>query len=250
MNDRSLMNRLFLSAHLVIMVPGMLCCSCTRAKEKKIPSAEQVIEASLHAVGSKADREVVKNMISLANCSSPGGSYTTEIHTASGGYSYFKQKYSYKPNVYEAVIRNKTSGIQLTDPGNRLNRETVYTIRGHEFINMILEIDQRFHNFQEPEMVEADKVKSYRLKAKDELDHPCYLFFDMKTDLLTSLHFQDPVNEKEIIVIKFTGWKKVQGLQVPHHVEIKQGEKLFTFNMVKILFNDPGFQEKEVYEKN
>lgn len=250
MNDRSAMNKLFLSMHLIVMVPCMICCSCTGWKEKKIRSAEQVIEASLHAVGSEADRKGARNMILFANCSSPKGHYTTEIHTASDGYSYFKQKYSYTPGVYEAVILSKTSGVQLLNPVKQLGREAIYTIRGHAFINMILEVDQRFRHFLEPEIVESGSVKSYRLKATDELDHPCYLFFDMKTNLFTALHFQDPVNEKEIIVIKFSGWKKVQDLQVPHHVEINQGDKAFTFDMVKIGFNDPGFQKKEVHDKN
>lgn len=250
MNDRSAMKKLFLSTQLIVMVPCMICCGCSGWKEKKIRSAEQVIEASLHAAGTETARKAVSNMISIANCSSPGGSYTTEIHTALDGYSYFKQTYSYKPNAYEAVIFSKTSGVQLMDPGSQLNREAIYTIRGHAFINMILEVDQRFRNFQEPEIVEAGSVKSYRLRATDELDHPCYLFFDRETDLFTALHFQDPVHEKETIVIKFSGWKKVQDLQVPHHVEINQGDKVFTFDMVKIIFNDPGFRKKEVHEKN
>lgn len=249
MNDRSAINKLFLSMHLLVMVPCMIFCGCSGWKEKKTRSAEQVIETSLHVVGSETDRESVSNMISIANCSSPSGSYTTEIHTALGGYSYFKQKYSYKPNVYEVVIFNKTSGIRLMDPGSQLNRAAVYTIRGHEFINMILEVNQRFRNFQEPEIVEADSVKLYRLKATDELDHPCYLFFDVKKKLFTALQFQDPINEKEIIIIKFAGWRKVQELQLPHHVEIIQGDKTFTFDFTRIVFNDPGFQKKRINEK-
>ncbi len=236
--------------HFIVMVLCMICCSCTGKQGKKIRSAEQVIEASLRAVGRESDRAGVNSMISFADCSSPRGRYTTEIHTASDGYSYFKQKYSYKPEVYEAVILNKTSGVQLMNPVKQLGREAIYTIRGHAFISMILEMNQRFRNFQQPEIVTADSVRLYRLKATDELDHTCYLFFDVKTKLVTALHFQDPVNEKEIIVIKFSGWKKMQDLQVPHHVEINQGDKVFTFDMVKIVFNDPGFQKKEVYDKN
>lgn len=54
-------------------------------------SAEKTIQASLNAVGTKPDRDKIQNLVSLADCISANGKYTTEMHTASGGYSYFNR---------------------------------------------------------------------------------------------------------------------------------------------------------------
>lgn len=249
MNSKPAGNNLFRSMSLIFLIPGMICCSCKGRQEKKIQYAEQVIAASLLAVGTKENRERISNIFFLADCVSPQGRYTTEVHTAAGGYTYFKQLYSYKPAAFEAIVYNRASGVETGNPVKQLNGDAIYTIRGHAFVNTILEVDQRFHDFQQPEMVTADSMRSYRLKAKDELDHPCYLFFDETTNLFTALQIQDPANEKEVIIIRFSGWKRVQELQAPHRIEINQGDKVFTFDLTRIVFNDPGFQKKSINEK-
>lgn len=209
-------------------------------------TAEKVIEASLDAIGTKADREKIQNLVSLADCISPKGKYTTEIHTASPGYSYFKQVYSYKPGSFEAVIENKTNGYVIGDSIKPLAKEAVYAIRSHEFHNMVLEVDQRFHDYGKPENIKADGMKAYRLKAKDELNNECTLFFDVDTGLLSALHFQNPDSTKEIIKIKFSNWKKLQYLLLPQHVDIDQAEKLYTFDFTKVIFNSPDFHYKNI----
>ena len=85
----------------------ILLHSCSGPEDQ---SAEKIIRASLNAVGTKPDRNKIQNLVSFAECVSPNGKYSTEIYTDSGGYSYFKQVYSYKPTPFEAVIENKDSG--------------------------------------------------------------------------------------------------------------------------------------------
>jgi hypothetical protein len=230
-----------------IKYPGVAAClllsiflySCTNENKQ---TAEQIIKTSLEAVGTKADREKMQNLESLADCMSPNGKYTTKIHTASGGYSYFKQVYSYKPKPFEAVIENKASGYVLGDSIKLLPKEAVYTIRSHEFHNMVFEVDQRFHDFVKPERVDTGGVNAYRLKAKDELNNECLLFFDVKTGLLSALHFQNPTDAKEIIPVKFSNWKKQQGLLLPLHIDIKQADKSYSFDFKKLLFNSKEFK--------
>ena len=209
-------------------------------------TAEQVIQTSLNAVGKIADREKIQNMVSLADCISQNGKYTTEIHAARGGYSYFKQVYSYKPAAFEAIIENKTNGYVFGDSIKSLPPEAVYTIRSHEFHNMVLEVNQRFHDFEKPENIEADGMKAYKLKAKDELNNECTLFFDVKTGLLSALHFQNPADAKEIIIIIFSSWRKLQNLLLPQHVDIDQSGKKYTFDFTKVIFNSPDFHYKNV----
>ena len=227
----------------------MMCTllyNCTDQKKQNLQTADGIIWASLNAVGTKTDREKIQNLVSLADCMSPNGKYTTEIHTAHVGYSYFKQEYSYKPVSFEAVIENKASGYMIGDSIEPLSREAIYAIRSHEFHSMILEIDQRFHDLEKPEMIKADSVNIYSIKAKDELNNGCKLFFDVKTGLLSAIHFQNPDSTKALIKTHFSNWKSVQGLLLPYHVDIDQSGKLYSFNFTGIRINDPGFSYKKI----
>ena len=224
----------------------LFCIFLLGCANKKKQTAEEVIQISLNAVGKKTSREQIKNLVSLADCISPNGKYTTEIHTVSGGYSYFKQIYTYKPTPFEAVIENKVNGYVIGDSIKPLSKEAICAIRSHEFHNMILEVDQRFHDLEKPEMIKADVVKTYSIKAKDELNNACKLFFDVKTGLLSAIHFQNSDSTKEIIKTRFSNWKKVQEILLPHHVDIDQSGKMYSFDFTSIHFNDPDFNYKKV----
>lgn len=181
-------------------------------------TAKEVIETSLNAIGTKADRAKIKNLVSLADCMSPNGKYSTEIYTAFGGYSYVKQVYSYKPTAFEAVIENNTSGCIIGVSIQPLSKEAIHAIRSHEFQNIILDVDQRFHDFGSPEIKEFEGTKEYRLQAKDNLNNECSLFFNVGTGLLSAIHFRNPDSSKEIIKTKFSNWKNQQDLLLPFHV--------------------------------
>lgn len=234
----------------IVSVTGCFCfllCnllySCSNSKEQ---SAEKIIQASLNAVGTKADRDKIQNLVSFADCISPDGKYTTEIHTASDGYTYFKQVYSYNPELFEAVIENKIRGFSISDSVKPLSKEVVYTIRGHTFQNIVLEQDKRFHDFERPVKTERDGLKMYEVKAKDELNHPCLIFFDHDSMLPTALHIQNPGDVHEVLKIKFSNWKKIQGILMPCKVTIDQSGKVYSFNFTKLRFNSPDFKYKSV----
>jgi hypothetical protein len=217
-------------------------CRCADSPKQ---TAEEVIGASLNAVGQKADNNELQNLISFANCVSPGGKYTTEIHSTVTGYSYFKQVYSYKTDTFEAVIKNRTQGYIPGDSVKPLSKEAVFTIRAHEFQNIVLEVDSRFHDFRKPEIIETAGIKVHRLKAKDELNNECTLFFDVNTGLLTEIHLQSPDNPAEILEIKFGGWKMAGGFVLPHVVTIDQSGKKFLFEFSTIKLNNSDFKYKK-----
>jgi len=238
----------------VIVLFGVLFLSSCKNKmdqsSKNILTVNEVIETSLNTIGDKATREKVKNLVSKANCVSPNGNYTTEIQTATNGYSYFKQVFSYKPESFEAVIENKTSGYSIGDSLKPLSKESLSVIREHEFQNIVLEVNQRFHDFELIENEEKDGINNYKLKAKDELGKTNFIFFDEKTRLLTEIHFPNPSDENEMIKTKFSNWKKTNNLQLPYHVEINQSGKLYTFDYTKLILNSPDFKYKNVKNEN
>ncbi|RYU93899.1 DUF4292 domain-containing protein [Emticicia agri] len=224
----------------IIFVP--LLSSCRNSENHKV-NAETIITQSLDAVGQKASRDKIETIIAFANCTSPKGNYTTQIHTSAKGYSYFKQTYSYNPQDFEVKIYNNTKGFVVGDSTQPLTKEAIFAIKSHEFYNLILDIHERFNDFSEPEELKADKQPVYRIAAKDELNHLSLLFFDKRTGFLNEIHLQNPENEKELLIIRFSDWKKVDDLQLPTHILINQSEKLYTFDFTQIRFNAPDFEK-------
>jgi hypothetical protein len=222
----------------------MLSCVLNSCANHNKTTVENIIATSLNAVGINRDSMMIQNLESRADCISPNGKYTTEIHTATGGYSYFKQVYTYNPSVFEAVIENKINGHVIGNSIKPLGKEAIYTVRSHEFHNLVLEIDQRFHDMEKPEIIKTGGLHIYSIKAKDELNNDSKLFFDVRTGLLSAIHFQNPDSTGEIIKTTFSNWKRVQGLLLPHHVDIDQSGKLYSFHFTSIHFNDPGFRYK------
>lgn len=236
-----------------ILLGILILSSCKNKNDhlhKNRLTAKDIVEASLNAIGEKTSRIHVTNLISKANCISPHGSYTTEIHTASNGYTYMKQIFSYRPEPFEAVIENKTSGYSIGDSLRPLSKESLSVIRGHEFQNIVLEVNQRFHDFELVENEEKDRMNNYKLKAKDELEKINFIFFDKKTHLLTEMHFPNPSDENEMILTKFSNWKKTNNLQLPYHVEINQNGKIYSFEYTKLILNSPDFKYKNVKNEN
>lgn len=238
---------------LVIIFGALFFSGCKNKNDQSSNnplSVNEVIDAALNAIGDKESRENITNLVSKADCISPNGNYTTEIHTASNGYSYFNQVFSYKSESFEAVVVNKTFGYSIGDSLKPLSRESLSVIRGHEFQNIVLEVNQRFHDFEWLENYERDLVYKRKLKTKDELENPCFLFFDSNANLLTEIHFSNPSEENEFIKIKFSNWKRIDKVQLPYHIAINQSEKIYSFDYTRLILNSPDFKYKNLKNEN
>ena len=218
--------------------------SAQNGQTKKNPSSSAILKASLKAVGKTKTIYKIDNLISLAQCTSPSGAYTTEVHTHRNGYAYFKQVYSYRDAPFEIVTKGVSSGFIPGKAQEVISPNTVYAIRSHHFHNVILEVQHRFHDFEPAQLVMISGHDFFQIKAKDELNHPCSLFFDKSTHRLSAFHLQNPDDPLEIIKTRFSDWRNIQGLNLPQHLEIEQGDKVFTFDFVKIILNAPDFLEK------
>ncbi len=213
-------------------------------QKQKLPSSPAILKASLKAIGKTKTILNFESLISVAQCTSPSGAYTTEVHTHRNGYAYFKQVYSYRESPFELITKGASSGFIPGKIQEVVSPNMVYAIRSHHFHNVILEIQQRFHDFEPAQLVTISGQNFFHINARDELTHPCSLFFDTATHRLSAFHIQNPDSSLEIIKTRFSDWRIVQGLALPHHLEIEQGDKIFTFNFVKINLNAPDFLEK------
>lgn len=235
---------------LILLLPWVIfsCCSNnTGDLEKSDTSASALLNASLEAIGSAENRNSINTLIARATCRSPKGAYTTEVHRTNGGYSYFKQVYSYSKDSFEAVVVDQLTGYQLSDSNRRLSTEAIYVIRGHEFQHLSLEVDKRFHDFGKPVYLKLTGTGSvYQLTAKDELNQPCWIYFDAKTNLLKELHLINPSQKNDTIKTLFTQWEHIHQVLLPARISIEQGGNTFELHFDSILINSPQFKYKNI----
>lgn len=208
--------------------------------------ATDIIKYSVEALGNTTDIQRIENIITTANCQSPKGNYTTQAHTNSKGYGYFKQVFDYKAQPFEAITQGKDEGFILGDKTEKLPKPVVNIIRGHYFHQLLLKPEDFFHSFEKVTIVEIDNKKMYKVEAKDTLNQECWLFFDIDNKFLRALHIQNSEDKQEIIKISFSDWKQVENLQLPHHLDIDQSGKIYKFDFTEILINSPKFKEKKI----
>jgi|APTNR8051073442_1049403.scaffolds.fasta_scaffold00001_666 hypothetical protein len=221
--------------NLILLTIGLMIMGCHQK-----PTADDLIEKSMNVYGS----DTIETIQTIANCQSPEGNYTTEIHSAKDDYTYFKQVYSYQIIPFEAVVLGLDTGFQLHPDSSltELRSGDIHIIKGHEFHEILFELNKRFHQFGEPESVMEESMKLFRVAALDMLNNPVELFFHQQAGTLESMTFLNPDDTNEVIRITYSNRKQIQGIFLPMHVEILQGDKKFSFDYTSIKINAVDFK--------
>jgi hypothetical protein len=162
-----------------------------------------------------------------AECEGPEGIYTTFVE-GDGDTLTFRQDFSYRDEVRELYI----SGNEGIDGrGEPINEFMVFYGRMHDYVRIALQPDYLLH--------EIDSLVSQSEKlivfGKTGLGY----VVEYQTDreyLPVSYTFY--LEENHSIRTFFESWAETDnGMKVPEHIRIEDGEKVFTFRYKDIIIN-------------
>jgi hypothetical protein len=215
------------------MLAGAAISSSPQAK-----SFDDIIAASLRAMGGEAELSKIQSIIALANCNGPRGKYTTEVQSARHDRLLFRQItaggevfLSYTNGAHVWLKDSKTGEVS---PGDKT---LAAGIRSHEFQMMAIDLPKRYKKpvFEGEE--EFGGTRCYKIRMIDELGSPCHVFFDIGSQLWAGKVILDPRSDKgETVRVVMNAWKQVGKVKLPSKVTAtdKSGDWVLDFYDIKL----------------
>ncbi|MEW6127901.1 MAG: hypothetical protein AB1757_12755 [Acidobacteriota bacterium] len=202
------------------------------------PAPEDIIAASIKAIGGQASVNRIRSIYAFASCRGPRGAYTTEIQSARGNRLMFKQV-RVGGNTFIGYVNGETAWTvdSRKQEFSLLDKTGAWMIRGHEFQMIPLALGERYKNFSVEGKENFAGASCIKIRAVDELNLTTYLFFNWQTKLLAGVISPNPASDKgEVITVVYKEWRTVGKVKIPGKVRATDstGDFLLDFHTIRL----------------
>ncbi|MBK6265239.1 nuclear transport factor 2 family protein [Marivirga sp. S37H4] len=199
-----------------------------------------VLEKYYSAIGGQNNISKIDNIYSFADCSGPNGKYQTEVFSAKGFKTFFRQIRENRPD-YIGIVNGKIYWTKGADVAIS-DKNTASMWRSHELQWLATHLTERFREYKFEGIEEFAGKQAIKLSVVDELSKTAYLYFDSNSYLFQGFTISNPVSKNpELIQMVINTWEKVDKLMLPTNVTFrdKNGEYILNFHTIKINQTDP-----------
>jgi hypothetical protein len=182
----------------------------------------------------------IQDIISIADCSSPFGEYTTEVHSLTDGSCYFIQKFDDNEVPFAVKVDSINQGYLIGENNSiidTLSREDVEMIRSHEIHKMSIDPNHFYSKLQFKEKVIHEDKDHELYIGEDRLGNPVRLFYSSAEKLISKIESRNPKDTTQTIELFYDIWVQSKyGAMVKeiHIVQAKKDTFFFTFKSVEI----------------
>ena len=184
---------------------------------------------------------LIQEVVSIANCSSPFGTYTTEVHSLADGSCYFIQKFSdmetpfrvHVDSIYQGYVMDETNVVLDT-----LSTEDVEMVRSHEIHKMSIDPNHFYSKLQFKKKVTHLEKDHELYLGEDRLGNPVRLLYSPDEKLISKIELRNPKDTTQTIELFYDMWVQSSYGEMAKQIHIVQAQKdtfFFDFNTLEVL---------------
>lgn len=200
-----------------------------------------VLEKYYQAIGGQNNISQIDNIYSFADCLGPNGKYQTEVFSAKGFKTFFRQIRENRPD-YIGIVNGETYWTKGTDVAIS-DKNSASMWRSHELQWLATHLTERFREAKFEGIEEFAGKQALKLSVIDDVNNIAYLYFDSNSHLFRGFTILNPFNKNpETIQMVINRWEKVDKIMLPKNVTFsdKNGDYILDFHIIKINQIDTG----------
>ncbi len=214
--------------YLFLMLTALVMGSCTEKQSK-----EEVLSLN-------PKYEEIEDIISIASCRSPFGTYTTEVHSMADGSCYFIQKFNDAEVPFTVKVDSVHQGHLIGENNqviDTLSQEDVEMIRSHEIHKMSINPNHFYTNLEYENNVTQQEKQHQLYKGVDRLGNSVHIFYNRTAKLISKIEMRNPKDTTQTIELFYDGWAESEYGEMAKEVRIVQAAKdtfFFHFKSLEI----------------
>lgn len=217
----------FINYGIYFLLAAILSCS-NNTKQKEINLDKKYTE--------------IQAIYSIANCDSPFGKYTTEVHSFIDGSCYFKQEFLDNNSPFIVKIDSNNKGYIIDENEivmDTLGKLDVEMIRGHEIHKMTINPEFYFKNLVYQKQNKHLGIDHELYNGNDVLNNPVEIIYNRNKKLISKIELINPKDSTQLIEILYDKWIQSNFGNMAKEIRIVQAKKdTFHFNYSSLKIRD------------